>query len=100
MTQGLILQSVFPFFQTATQEMLRGAYSNFKLQPIYSLSLLTLPGQWGFTIRLPNPMSWPATDNVDQDQTAPNVQSDLDLHCPIRTLPPPPPSKEKRNYFK
>ena len=35
------------------------------------------------TFWLPNATHLSLADSVDQDQTAQNVQSDLDLHCPI-----------------
>ena len=38
----------------------------------------------------------PLEDRVDQDKTSQNVQSDLDLQCPIRKYGP----KQTRNSFK
>ena len=36
------------------------------------------------TLKIRNSTNWTFADCVDQDQTAQNVQSELDIHCPIR----------------
>ena len=43
--------------------------------PFIIFIALTLSASWA--------KSWSFADNIDQDQTAQNVQSDLDLCCPL-----------------
>ena len=40
-------------------------------------------GNWGLTLSAPWAKSWTFADGIDQDQTAQNVQSDLDLCRPL-----------------